>query len=94
MIYRHFESFTSIKFEYGKTGRIPIGVFRVSRNRIRRNIAAYAACADPYSSEFGPEYLAFRAVTREINWLVSNKTRTYAWIQLTFQIILLSKKRE
>ena len=33
-----------------------------SRNRIRQNIAAYAACADPYSSESGPEYLAFRAV--------------------------------
>ena len=38
------------------------GVFLVSRNRIRQNIAAYAACADPYSSEFGPEYLSFRAV--------------------------------
>ena len=28
----------------------------------QQNIAVYAACADPYSSDFGPEYLAFRAV--------------------------------
>jgi len=39
-------SFTSIQFEYGKIGYI----------------AVYPACADPYSSEIGPEYLAFRAV--------------------------------
>ena len=55
-----------IQFEYGKTGRIQIEysrcISRVSRNRIRPNIAAYATFAEPYSSEFGPEYLAFRAV--------------------------------
>ena len=47
---------------WGETGSYPPGVFRVSRNRIRQNIAVYAASAGPYSSEFGPEYLAFRAV--------------------------------
>ena len=39
-----------------------MSVFRVSGNRIRQSIAENEASFDPYSGEFGPEYLAFHAV--------------------------------
>ena len=56
-VFEHFESFRSIQFEFEKTGRTLIGVLRVRRHRIRQNITAYAAFTDPYSGEFGLEYL-------------------------------------
>jgi len=53
-----------------------------SRNRIRQNIAAYAACADPYSSEFGPEYLAFRVVNMAPLYLFKTETISYGLVNL------------
>ena len=65
--FEHFESFTSIQFKYGKTGRILIEYsiqvyFRsVVIEYVKTFVAANVARADPCSSEFGPEYLAFLA---------------------------------
>ena len=65
---------------------------------MRQNITAYAAFTDPYSGEFGPEYLAFCAV--RILWRCfreqtknsfAKNCRTLAVWQFVFQVMIAVK---
>lgn len=54
---------TYSEVEFGKTGRSCNRIFQVYFDlSIPQNISEQGACADPYSGDFGPEYLAFCTV--------------------------------
>ena len=64
-VFEHFESFRSIQFVFGKTGRILIGYSACTSSQASSNTSEHYSIRGAQRSVFGPEYLAFCAVLNQ-----------------------------
>ena len=61
-VFEHFESFRSIQFEFGKTGRIQIGYSGCTSSQASSNTSEHYSIRGVHRSIFGPEYFDSCAV--------------------------------